>query len=478
MRSLLIASIIGFNYFVGIYYVFANLFYTILLSTSLFIVLRYIKRIRYSPIKDFSTSPEIPPVSILIPICNEEKIIIQTVNFVLSINYPFFDVIIINDGSNDGTLETLIETFNLKKIDLVYRNIIITNPVKGFYYNSEIPNLLVIDKVNGGKADALNCGINACRNPYFCSFDADSILERDALLRLITPVMESTVPVIASGGVVRILNGTEVRDGVVEKINLPESKLALFQIVEYLRAFLFGRVGWDAMNSILILSGTFSLFNKAAVIEVGGYTVGHVSEDMEIIVELHKYHIQHKKPYRIKFISDPICWTEVPESLKMLGRQRRRWHMGLMQSIFQHKSMLFNPEYGKLGIFVMPYYLFVEILGPAVEVLGYIVVISSYILGLINKEFFFLFLILAIFYGVFLSTAGVFLEELTYRRYPRWSHLFRLLIYGALENFGYRQINSFWRFQAIIKYLIGKRDWEYIQGKGPRLKTEKTVSYG
>lgn len=473
MRFIFASFIIGFNYFVGIYYSIANLFYTILLSISFFIVLRHIKRIRYSPIKDFRVSPEIPPISILIAAHNEKDIIIRTVNSALKIDYPFFDVIIINDGSNDGTLETLIETFNLKKIDLVYRNIMQTAPIKGFYYNAEIPNLLVIDKEKGGKADALNCGINACRNPYFCSVDADSILESDALLRLIAPVMESSVPVIASGGVVRMLNGIGVRDGMVEKINLPKSNLALFQIVEYLRAFLFGRVGWDALNSILILSGTFSLFNKAAVIAVGGYTVGHVSEDMEIIVRLHEYHIQHKKPYKIKFISDSICWTEVPESLKMLGRQRRRWHMGLMQSIFQHKSMLFNPKYGKLGIVAMPYYLFVEILGPVVEVLGYIVVISSYILGLINKEFFFIFLVLAIFYGVFLSTAGVFLEELTYRRYPGWNHLFRLLIYGTLENFGYRQINSFWRFQATIKYLIGKRDWEYVHGKGARLKTER-----
>ncbi|MCK5426392.1 MAG: glycosyltransferase, partial [Thermodesulfovibrionia bacterium] len=323
----------------------------------------------------------------------------------------------------------------------------------------------LIDKEKGGKADALNCGINASKSPYFCSVDADSVLEKDALIRLITPIMESTTPIIACGGVVRALNGTEVKNGNVKKIGLPRSRLALFQIVEYLRAFLFGRVGWNTLNSILILSGTFSLFKKAAVLAVGGYNTEIVTEDMELIVRLHKYHIKEKKPYKIKFIPYPICWTEIPEKFKMLGRQRRRWHMGLTQSIVKHR-MIFNPGYGRLGMFIFPYYFFFEMLGPIVEIFGYIVVPLSYFFGLLSVDYFLLFLILAIFYGIFLSTAGVLLEELTYRRYPEWSHLFKLLIYGILENFGYRQINSFWRFQAIIFYILGRRKWEHIEEKG------------
>jgi len=469
MKTCLIAFLLGFNYFVGFYYGFVNIFYSLLLIISFFVIIRHIKRIRYSSIKEYSISPETPPISVLVPIFNETNIIIRTVNSALSMNYPFFDVIVINDGSTDQTLATLIHTYKLRKIDLVYRSIIKTAVIRGFYYNDKIPNLLVIDKERSGKSDSLNCGINICRSPYFCSVDADSILEKDALLRLITPVMESAVPVVASGGVVRIQNGTKLKNGEMD-INLPKSNLAIFQIVEYLRAFLFGRVGWDSMNAILILSGTFSLFNKAAVLEIGGYKTNLVSEDMEIIIHLHNYHINHKKPYRIKFISDPICWTEVPETFKMLGRQRRRWHLGLMQSIFEHKTMLFNPRYGKLGIFIFPYYVLIEMLGPLVEVLGYLVVFSSYFLGLLDTGFLLLFLSLAIFYGIFLSTVGVFLEELTYRRYPKWGHLFTLLIYGVLENFGYRQINSFWRVQAIFKYLFGKREWEYIEHKGIKNK--------
>jgi cellulose synthase/poly-beta-1,6-N-acetylglucosamine synthase-like glycosyltransferase len=470
MIHLLITLLLGFNYFVGFYYGIVNLVYTILLSISIFVILGRIKRIKYSQAKNLGSSPEIPPISILLPAYNEEKVVVQAINSVLSLNYPMFEVIVINDGSDDRTLENLVSIYKLRKVDLVYRNIIKTRPVKGFYYNSELPNLIVIDKENGGKADALNCGINASKSPYFCSIDADSLIEKDALSRLITPVMESTTPVIACGGVVRVLNGTKVKDNLVKEIDLPKSMLALFQIVEYLRAFLFGRVGWDALNSILILSGTFSLFNKSAVVSVGGYKRENVTEDMELVLRLHKYHINERKPYKIKFIPDPICWTEVPENLKMLGRQRRRWHLGLIQSIVQYR-MLFNPRYGKLGLIILPYYFIFEMLGPIIEILGYIVVPLSYLFGLLSTDYFLLFLFLAIFYGIFLSTIGVFLGELTYRRYPKWSHLFRLLIYGVLENFGYRQMNSYWRFQSIILFMFGRKKWEHVEDKGKNIET-------
>ena len=466
MIGILITLLLGFNFFVGFYYGVVNLVYSILLTIALFVIIRYIKRIKYSAIKDFRDSPETPPISIVISAYNEERIILQTVRSALAMNYPFFDVIVINDGSRDRTLDMLIHNYNLKKIDVVYRNILKTSPVKGFYYNSKTPNLLVIDKVKSGKADALNCGINVSRSPYYCSVDADSVLEKDALIRLMTPIMESTKPVVACGGVVRVLNGVEMKGGEITKIQLPGKKLVLLQIVEYLRAFLFGRVGWNALNGILILSGTFSLFHKASVIEVGGYNTKMVSEDMELVVKLHRYYRKNKKPYRISFISDPICWSEVPETFKMLGRQRRRWHMGLVQSIIEHRGMMFNPRYGFLGFIIFPYYFFFEMLGPIIELLGYIVVPLSFIFGLLSVEYFILFLILAIFYGIFLSAIAIFLEEMTYKRYPKWSDLIRLLFYGIVENFGYRQLNSIWRFQSIIQYILGKRQWEYIEQKG------------
>jgi cellulose synthase/poly-beta-1,6-N-acetylglucosamine synthase-like glycosyltransferase len=399
-------------------------------------------------------------------------VVVRTIRSALAVDYPLFEVIVINDGSEDGTLEAVVSAFGLKKIDLVYRNFLKTVPVKGFYYNPEIPNLVVIDKERSGKADALNCGITVSRSPYFCSVDADSLLEKDSLIKLMTPIMVSNIPVIACGGVVRILNGVSAKDIVIQEIKLPRKALPLFQIVEYARTFLFGRMGWNALNSLLILSGTFSLFSKTAVIEVGGYRRGSTTEDMEIVVRLHERYLRRKNPYRIKFISDPICWTEVPESVKMLGRQRRRWHLGLIQTLFQHKSMIFNPRYGMMGLAVLPYYLLFETFGPVVELLGYVMVPCSYALGLLSTDFLLLFLTLAVFYGAFLSISGVFLAELTYRRYPKWSHLMRMLWYAVLENFCYRQVNSFWRTEALFQFLAGKTAWEQVSDKGVSLSGE------
>jgi cellulose synthase/poly-beta-1,6-N-acetylglucosamine synthase-like glycosyltransferase len=472
MKHLLILSIIGFNYCVGIYFGLMNSVYSVLLVISLFVIFRHLRRIKYSPYKEFTLSPDTPPVTILIAMHNEEKVVLRSIRSALAAEYPFFEVIIINDGSTDGTLQKVIDAFGLKKIDRVYRTFLKTKTVKGFFYSLETPNLLVIDKEQGGKSDALNCGINVSRSPYFCSLDADSLLEKDALIRIMTPLLDSNVPVIASGGVVRIINGLRLNDGItIEEISLPNNTLLLFQIVEYIRGFLFGRVGWDSLRSLLILSGTFSLFQKASVVEAGGFKVGNLAEDMDMIVRLHRHMLKKKKPYRIRFVSDPICWTEAPDDFKMLGRQRRRWHLGLIQTLFQNREMMLNPQYGKIGMAVLPYYILFEILGPVIEVLGYVCVVISFLMGILSLDFLLLFLTLAIFYGVFLSTASIFLEELTFRRYPKWSHLFLLLAYGVLENFGYRQINSFWRFEALIQYLMGKRKWEHVHKKGHEEQT-------
>jgi cellulose synthase/poly-beta-1,6-N-acetylglucosamine synthase-like glycosyltransferase len=461
MKSFFIPIIVGFNYFVGFFYGFVNILYTALISIAFVSILAHIRKIKYSPFREHQFSPEVPPVSVLIPAYNEGAIVFRTIQSILNLNYPYCEAVVINDGSSDDTLNLLIRKYSLKRIDLVYRSILKTKPIRGFYYNKDIPNLLVIDKEQGGKSDALNCGINVCHSPYICSFDAYTLMEPDALLRLMTTVMESATPVIACGGVVRVINGVTIEDDRIKKIGLPKKGLGIFQIVEYLRGFLFGRVGLDSIRGTLILSGAFSMFQKQAVLDVGGFDLKNVCEDMEIIVRLHKQRLLDKKPYAIRFITDPICWTEVPETMKQLGKQRRRWHLGLIQTMMKYKTMIFNPRYGRIGILAMPYYFFAEMLSPLIEVLGYVAMIGAYIFGIINFKFFVLFLFLAIFYGVFLSVASVFLEEMTYRRYPEWEHLFILLLFGVLENFGYRQINSFWRFLAFFQYLFGKQRWEY-----------------
>jgi cellulose synthase/poly-beta-1,6-N-acetylglucosamine synthase-like glycosyltransferase len=426
-----------------------------MLAGALIACIKYIKRVKYLPFKDFEHSTETPPISVLIAARNEENTILNCVQSALSLDYPLFEVIVINDGSDDKTLELLIKNFNLRKVELIYRSILKTENVKGFYYNPEIKNLVVIDKEKGGKADALNCGINMSHYPYFCSVDADSILEKDALIRLITPIMMSTTPVIACSGVVRI--GSKKSSNT---IYLTKNKLVIFQIIEYIRAFLFGRVGLDLINGLLILSGTFSLINKSAALAVGGYSRKNITEDMEIIVKLHKYYRDNKKTYKIRFIPDPICWTEAPGNLKNLARQRIRWHIGMIQTLYQYRGMIFNPKYGVLGIFVMPYFLLFETLGPFVELLGYIVIPTAYFLEIISFEFFLIFLFLAFLYGIFLSVGSIFLEDISYKRYPKLRQVFKLLFYAVLENFGYRQINTYWRCKSLIMYLFGYTRWQ------------------
>ncbi len=466
MREILVSIVIGFNYFVGAYFGVMNSVYALLLFVAFIAIVRHMHRVKYSPIRDFRTAPGTPPVSILIPVHNEEHVVLRSIQSALATDYLLFEVIVISDGSTDGTLRKIIETYQLRKVDRVYRSFLKTEQVRAFYSSDTAPNLLVIDKIRGGKADALNCGINASRSPYFCSVDADSLLEKDAVIRLMTPVLESRVPVVACGGVVRTLNGLELKEAEISRIELPKKPLVLFQIIEYIRGFMFGRVGWDVLNSLLIISGTFSLFHKPTVVEAGGFRRENVSEDMEMIVRLHRLRREQKKPYSIRFISDPICWTEVPENLAMLARQRRRWHLGLIQTIIGHRRMLFNRRYGSIGMLVMPYYLIFEIVGSLIEILGYAVVILSALVGLLSTQFLLLFVTLALIYGIFLSTAAVFLEEMTFRRYPAWRHLFTLLLYGVLENFGYRQMNAFWRLQALLKYTVGRHEWEHVQYKG------------
>jgi len=467
MKAILVSIIIGFNYFIGFYYGFVQVIYTLMLTIALVVILRHLNRIRYAPFRDLEKRSEMPPVSIIIPARNESEVIIRSIESSLTMNYPGLEVIVVNDGSTDGMLDMLISHYSLQRIDPLYRDLIKTRPVRGFYCTSKIPNLLIVDKENGGKADAINCAINVCRSPYVCVQDADSVLEKDALIRLATPLVQSEVPVIACGGVVRVLNGTKQEGNVVTSIELPRrSTLACFQIVEYLRSFLFGRVGLDAMNCNLVISGAFSFFQKAALLNIGGFATDNVAEDMELIVRMHRHYRLKRIPYRIRFISDPICWTEVPETFRMLGRQRRRWHLGMIQTVWKHKSLIFNPRYGQIGLFAMPYTVFVEMISPLLEFLGYIVIPLSYFFGLINADYFLLFLALAIAYGVFLSTMGIFLEEITFRRYTKWSDLFKLLLYGVLENIGYRQLNSFWRFQAFFQFLFGRIKWENVKKKG------------
>jgi cellulose synthase/poly-beta-1,6-N-acetylglucosamine synthase-like glycosyltransferase len=325
--------------------------------------------------------------------------------------------------------------------------------------------LLVIDKGNGGKADAVNAGINAARYPLVCVIDADSLLEEHALTRAVLPFIEDPTT-IAAGGIVRIANGCRVEDGRVVHVGLPSSPLACFQVTEYLRAFLAGRVAQSVMNGLLIISGAFGLFRRDALMAVGGFRTDTVGEDMEVIVRLHRLFREKKEQYRIVFRPDPVCWTEVPEQIGTLARQRNRWQRGTLQSLSRHRKMMFNPRYGVVGMCAMPFFLIFEALAPVIELAGYVVTIGALFLGLLDWRYAELFFLASVVYGAVVSVAAVVLEEVSFRRYPRLLDLLRLAMYGVLENFGYRQLTLWWRLRGTWDFLMGRAEWGTMVRRG------------
>lgn len=478
--DLAVEAIRWFNYLVIGYYVAANGVYGVFVWSSIGLTFRHLVRIRYGGYTAIASAQTTPPISVLVPAHNEEANIVQSVWALLSLNYPAHEVVIINDGSTDGTLNCLIKEFQLRPVDLIYRRHLPTQEVRRFYTNPYIPGLTVLDKRHGGKADALNAGINVARAPYFCSVDADSILEPDALVRLVRPIVESPNPdaIVAVGGIVRVANGSAIHDGRVSKVALPHDALSMLQIVEYLRSFLFGRTGWGAWNSLLVISGAFSLFHKRTVMEARGYDTDSLTEDMELVLRLHRVMLATRRPYQIVFVQDPVCWTEAPTTFKMLARQRRRWHRGMVESLIVHRGMFLNPRYRRIGLFAVPYHFFIESLGPVIELGGYLVVALSYALGLVDTRFLLLFLTLSILVGVFFSVSAIVLEEMSYRRYVRWRDFLRLIAYGVIENFGYRQLLAWWRLQALAQ-VVTKRRWEYVRKGGfQKQQTRSTTATG
>ena len=466
MREFLIDAIIGFNDFVLIYFLALNGIYLFLFFISLYEVVQFVKRTFFSDYQQILQSDMTWPISLLVPAHNEEKTIVETVRSLQSVDYGEFEIVVINDDSTDNTLKALTEAFDLRRLDKVYKRSIPTRPIRGVYGSLTQPGLLVIDKERGGKADSLNAGINLARYPLFCSIDADSIIEDNALLRVVKPFMEHPTEMVAVGGIVRIVNGCEVHEGRVATIRLPNRALPIFQVVEYLRAFLTGRVGWSVMRSLLIISGAFGLYKKSEVIEVGGYDPSTDTEDLELVVRLHEHCRRKKMKYRIVFVPDPVCWTEVPTQLKTLRRQRNRWHRGLLQSIWDHKRMMLNPRYGTVGMLTLPYFILFEMLGPFIEILGYVTVPLAWWLGILDTRFMLLFFILSVLFGVFLSVASVLLEEISFRRYPGWMDLTKLIVYGVLENFGYRQLLSLYKVKAFWDFVRRRRGWGEMRRKG------------
>jgi cellulose synthase/poly-beta-1,6-N-acetylglucosamine synthase-like glycosyltransferase len=409
----------------------------------------------------------IRPVSVLVPAFNEEATIVASVLSFLSLEYPRHEVLVVNDGSTDGTMQALIAAYDLYEVPQAYKAVVPTATVKRYYRSHVHTGLACLDKENAGKGDSLNAGLNAARFPYVLAVDADTLIERDALLRLARPFLLGE-PVAAVGGTIRVANGCLVEHGRVAEAHVDERWLPGIQTVEYLRSFLFGRLGWNRLGGTLIISGAFGLFRQQHLQQIGGYRTESVTEDLDVVVRLHEYLRRIGSRDEVKFIPDPVAWTEVPVSLRVLRHQRERWHRGLIATLVTHLHMLFNPRFGRIGLVTFPFFFFGEMLAPLVELLGYVAFIVSIILGIFDAEDARLFFIAALGYGLLTSLSAVLLEELSFRRYPRRQDLLRLLYFSILEPFGYRQLTVLYRVEAFWNYFRGRTHWGVMTREGLR----------
>jgi cellulose synthase/poly-beta-1,6-N-acetylglucosamine synthase-like glycosyltransferase len=449
-----------------VYFLLINAVYMLFIVMSAFGILRHFRWTRFLQTQDIFSSPMAKPISIIAPAFNEEAGIVESIRSLLSLEYPQFEVIVVNDGSTDTTLAQLIETFSLKPVHRIYRKVLECKPIRGIYTSSEYPQLVLVDKVNGGKADALNAGLNISRYPLFCAIDGDSLLDRDSLLRVVRPFLEDPERVMAVGGVIRLSNGCLVRHGQAVCLRLPKNNLARFQILEYFRAFLGGRMGMSMLRSMIIVSGAFGIFRKDIALACGGYNPNAIGEDLDLVVRIRRHCYRKKIPHRIVFVPDPICWTQAPESWRVLARQRGRWQRGLIQTFHFYGRMVFNPRYGLVGMFALPFYLVFELLGPIIEILGYLTFVLLIFWHKVDYPFALLFFTVSVVLGTLLSISSIFLEELSSKRYPRFRDIFILGAYSVLENLYYRQFLSLVRAKAFLDYFRGRNVWGAMEKKG------------
>jgi cellulose synthase/poly-beta-1,6-N-acetylglucosamine synthase-like glycosyltransferase len=410
-------------------------------------------------------SDALPPLSLLVPAYNEEVSISASLLSFLTLEYPHLEVVVVNDGSRDATIDVLVKEFDLYEVPPAFPVVLQSKPVRAYYRSRRHARLLVIDKENGGKADSLNAAMNAARNPFVVAVDADTLIEPDALMRLARPFLLGA-NVAAVGGTIRVANDCVVEFGRVTDARVDPRWLPGCQVVEYLRAFLFGRLGWNRLGGNLIISGAFGLFRKEYLLAIGGYRTGNVTEDMDLVVRLHRYLRENGIKATLPFIPDPVAWTEVPASRAVLARQRERWHRGLIGTLWEHKVMFFNPRYGTIGMLAMPFYLFGELLAPVVEMLGWLGLALGLAFGAVNAEFAVLFLVVAVGYGTLLSVWAIVLEELSFKRYRRRRDFWRLIGLALIEGVGYRQMTVLFRLQAFWKYARGVESWGRMTREG------------
>lgn len=437
--------------------------YITLAIISAFVLTKYLRKNSFVDYTSIIGCPFVPSVSIIAPAFNESKTVVENTRALLSLFYSEYEVIVINDGSSDDSLEKMIEAYDLQKVDYFLDYRIPTQEVRGIYKstNKSFDKLILVDKYNGGKADSLNAGINISKFDLFVSIDVDSIIESDALLKLVKPFLESSEdkPCIATGGVIRIVNSCDVEGGQITRIRFPKQLLPRFQVLEYTRTFLMARMAWSKLDGLLLVSGALGMFDKEICIEAGGYYSKTVGEDMEVVVRMRRYMVESGRKYTVSYIPDPLCWTEAPYTLKLLGRQRNRWTRGMIDTLSIHKKIFMNRKYRTFGILGYSYWFFFEWLVILIEIVGLFFFSISILFGNINWGFFALLLGFIYSYAVSMSVWAVLFEELTYHKYEKKSDIFKLVLTAFMEPLVFHPMNVYWVFRGNLAYLAGNKDW-------------------
>lgn len=433
--------------------------------------IEYLKKNSFVNYKDILSSTMSPSITIIAPAYNESLNVVDNVRSLLSNHYVNYNVIIVNDGSKDDSLEKLIAAYDLEKIDYIINEKIKTKPLRSGVFKSKNPafeKLMVVDKENGGKADALNMGLNISKCKYVACIDVDCLLLEDALQKMIKPFLEVTdAKVIATGGVIRIANSCVIRGGKLIDVNLPKNLLVQSQILEYLRAFLLGRMAWSRLNGLLVISGAFGVFDKEIAITVGGYDTETVGEDMEIIVRMRRYMEEQGRKYKVSYIPDPLCWTEAPDNYKIFISQRNRWTRGTIETLKKHRKIGFNPKYGSFGLLSYPYWLIFERMAPIVETVGILYFIILVVLQEVRWEYALSFLVLAYLFSVLFSIVAIYSEELTFHQYKKKGTGYRLVLLSALEPFVLHPFILYAAIRGNIDYYFNKKKkWGEMQRKG------------
>ena len=457
-------------------FIVTALIFTTYLTLTVFSAIslrKYLRKNSYVDYNSIVASPLAPSLSVIAPAFNERETIIDNIRTLLSLYYNNYEVVVVNDGSSDDTLEKIIQAYELEKVNYYFDYRLPCERIRGVYksMNRSFKKLTVIDKRNGGKADSLNAGLNVCRNDLVVSIDADSIMEPDALLKLVKPFMEAKEKkVIGAGGVIRIANSCEISEGHIQKINLPRKFLPRAQVMEYTRAFLMGRMAWSELDGLLLISGALGMFDREVVITAGGYSTKTVGEDMELVVRIRRYMADHGMDYDVVYIPDPLCWTEVPSSIRVLARQRSRWTRGTLETLITHRGLFFNGKYGKLGLLGYPYWLFFEYLAPIIEFLGILWFTFLAVTGRLNWPFFLLLFGFVYFFAVSLSIWAVLFEEITFHKYEKRRDVMRLVGTAFLEPLFYHPLVMLMNVKGNIDKLLHINKWGKMERKGFKKK--------